>query len=113
MFIYRFVEKSPLTLLDTVFMHPEPYGLVLVMGAWNFPLKLTLAPALPAIAAGNCVVLKPSEISPATSKAMADLIPQYVDTKCIKVIYNILNTSLFIQHISRLCVEVFLRQQNF
>ena len=113
MFIYRFVEKSPMTLLDTVFMHPEPYGVVLVMGAWNFPLNLTLAPVLPAIAAGNCVVLKPSEISPATARAMADLIPQYVDTKCIKVINDIQNTTLYIQPISRLCVEVSLRLQNF
>jgi len=82
----KFVEKSPLTLLDTVFMHPEPFGTVLVIGAWNFPLHLTLAPVLPAIAAGNCVILKPSEISPATAKAMEELIPQYVDTKCIKVV---------------------------
>jgi len=82
----KFVDKSPLTMLDTVFMHPEPYGVVLVMGAWNFPLNLTLAPVLPAIAAGNCVVLKPSEISPATARVMADLIPQYVDTTCIKVV---------------------------
>jgi len=79
-------EKSPLTLLDTVFMHPEPFGTVLVIGAWNFPLHLTLAPVLPAIAAGNCVILKPSEISPATAKAMEELIPKYVDNKCIRVV---------------------------
>ena len=96
--IPRFVEKSPLTLLDTVFMHPEPFGTVLVIGAWNFPLHLTLAPVLPAIAAGNCVILKPSEISPATAKAMEDLIPQYVDTKCIKVTqshYNLAVSSAY------------------
>jgi len=82
----QFCEKSPLTLLDTVFVHPEPFGTVLVIGAWNFPLHLTLAPVLPAIAAGNCVILKPSEISPATAKAMEELIPKYVDSKCIKVV---------------------------
>jgi len=82
----RYCDKNPLTLLDTVMMHPEPYGTVLVIGAWNFPLNLTISPALPAIAAGNCVILKPSEISPATAKAMADLIPKYLDPKCIKVV---------------------------
>jgi len=82
----KMCDKSPLTLLDTVFMHPEPFGTVLVIGAWNFPLNLTLAPVLPAIAAGNCVILKPSEISPATAKALEDLIPKYLDPKCVKVV---------------------------
>lgn len=42
----------------------EPYGTVLIIGAWNFPFYLTLGPLVGAIAAGNTVVLKPSEISP-------------------------------------------------
>ena len=42
-----------MTLFDGVYIHPESYGTVLVIGAWNFPLLLTLAPVLPAIAAGN------------------------------------------------------------
>lgn len=82
----KYCDKNPLTLLDSVFMHPEPYGTVLVIGAWNFPLHLTLAPVLPAIAAGNCVIIKPSEISPASAKAMEDLVPKYLDPKCVKVI---------------------------
>ena len=41
-----------MTLFDGVYIHPESYGTVLVIGAWNFPLLLTLAPVLPAIAAG-------------------------------------------------------------
>ena len=81
----RYCDKNPLTLLDSVFMHPEPYGTVLVIGAWNFPLHLTLAPVLPAIAAGNCVIIKPSEISPASAKAMEELVPKYLDPKCVKV----------------------------
>jgi len=78
--------KSPITLFDSPYLHPEPYGVVLVLGAWNFPLHLTLAPVLPAIAAGNAVIMKPSEISPATAALMAELVPRYLDTNCVKVV---------------------------
>jgi len=44
-----------------------------------------LAPLTPAIAAGNCAVIKPSEIAPATAKALADLIPLYLDQQCYRV----------------------------
>ena len=44
----------------------DPYGVVLIIGAWNYPLHLTLGPLAGAIAAGNCAVIKPSEISPHT-----------------------------------------------
>jgi len=79
-------DKSPVTLFDGVFIHPEPYGTALVIGAWNFPLLLTMAPVLPAIAAGNAVILKPSEISPATAKCLEEFVPKYLDTKCVKVV---------------------------
>lgn len=46
---------------------PEPYGIVLVMAPWNYPLLLSLEPLVDAIAAGNCVIVKPSAYSPATS----------------------------------------------
>ncbi len=64
----------------------EPLGIVLVIGAWNYPLQLTLAGMSAAIAAGNCVVLKPSELAPATSALIARLVPEYLDPDCIKVI---------------------------
>jgi aldehyde dehydrogenase (NAD+) len=64
----------------------EPYGTVLIIGAWNFPFALTLGPAVGAIAAGNTVVLKPSEVSPASSALMAELVPRYLDTDAIAVI---------------------------
>ena len=82
----RKCPKSPITLFDSPYIHPEPYGVVLVMGAWNFPLHLTLAPVLPAIAAGNCVVMKPSEIAPATAALLEDLIPVYLDRSCVVVV---------------------------
>ena len=64
----------------------EPYGTVLIIGAWNFPFVLTLGPAVAAIAAGNTVVLKPSEVAPASSALMAELVPRYLDNDAIAVI---------------------------
>jgi len=64
----------------------EPYGTVLIIGAWNFPFALTLGPAVGAIAAGNTVVLKPSEVAPASSALMAELVPKYLDPDAIAVI---------------------------
>ena len=49
---------------------PEPLGVSLVIGAWNYPYQLSLAPAIAAIAAGNTVILKPSELPSNTSKIM-------------------------------------------
>jgi aldehyde dehydrogenase (NAD+) len=64
----------------------EPYGTVLIIGAWNYPFYLTLGPAVGAIAAGNAVILKPSEIAAASSHLMAELVPRYLDTDAITVI---------------------------
>lgn len=57
----------------------EPLGLVLIMGAWNYPVQLTLAPLVGAIAAGNCAIVKPSEVAPASSRAIADLLRRAFD----------------------------------
>ncbi len=67
-------------------LQPEPLGVVLIIGAWNYPLQLVLAGMAAAIAAGNCVVLKPSELAPATSDAVAKLVPKYMDNDCIRVV---------------------------
>jgi len=64
----------------------EPYGTVLIIGTWNFPFALTLGPAVGAIAAGNTVVLKPSEVAPASSALMAELVPRYLDNDAIAVV---------------------------
>lgn len=64
---------------------PEPLGTVLIMGAWNYPLQLVLSPMVAALAAGNCIVLKPSELSQATSTLLADLIPKYLDSNAVVV----------------------------
>jgi aldehyde dehydrogenase (NAD+) len=67
-------------------IQPEPLGVVLIIGAWNYPLQLTLAGLAAAISAGNCAIVKPSELAPATSALIARLVPQYLDTDCIRVV---------------------------
>ena len=68
------------------FRHPEPYGVVLVMAPWNYPFMLALDPVIGAIAAGNCVVIKPSAYSPATSAVLAELIAHVFDPRYVTVI---------------------------
>ncbi|KAK7598208.1 hypothetical protein V9T40_006443 [Parthenolecanium corni] len=76
------VEKGLANLLDDVLIYKDPYGVVLVVGAWNYPAQLCLLPVSGAIAAGNCVVIKPSEVSVATAKLIGELIPKYLDQEC-------------------------------
>jgi aldehyde dehydrogenase (NAD+) len=64
----------------------EPYGVVLIIGAWNYPVNLLLAPLVGALAGGNAVILKPSELAPATSALMARWIPEYLDPEAVTVI---------------------------
>lgn len=83
----------------------EPYGTVLIIGAWNFPFALTLGPAVGAIAAGNTVVLKPSEVAPASSALMAELVPRYLDNDAISVVEGdgAVSQELIAQGFDRLC----------
>jgi aldehyde dehydrogenase (NAD+) len=64
----------------------EPLGVVLVIAPWNFPIRLALLPAASAIAAGNCVVVKPSEVSSASAAALTRLVPRYLDPACVAVV---------------------------
>ena len=68
------------------YMMKEPYGLALVMAPWNYPFLLSMDPVIGAIAAGNCVVLKPSAYAPATSRAMAELIAAVFDPRWVAVV---------------------------
>lgn len=80
------VSKNLATQLDSAFIRKEPFGLVLIIVPWNYPLNLTLVPLVGAIAAGNCVVLKPSETSKATEKILAEVLPRYLDQSCFTVV---------------------------
>lgn len=79
------VEKNLLTLFDGVQIYKDPLGVVLVIGTWNYPLNITLTPLIGAIAAGNCVVIKPSEIAIHCAEVIAELVPKYLDTECYPV----------------------------
>jgi len=80
-------ESLPLAQLPgRAWVQYDPLGVVLVIGPWNYPLYLSLAPLVAAVAAGNCAVIKPSELAPATSGLLARLLPQYVDAEAVRVI---------------------------
>ncbi|MEU6474448.1 aldehyde dehydrogenase family protein [Streptomyces massasporeus] len=70
----------------TAWTQYDPLGVVLVIAPWNYPAQLLLAPIVGALAAGNAVVAKPSELSPATSAAVARLLPAYLDTDAVAVV---------------------------
>ncbi|XP_055353733.1 aldehyde dehydrogenase, dimeric NADP-preferring-like [Paramacrobiotus metropolitanus] len=80
------VEKSISTLMDNPYILYEPYGTVLIIGAWNYPVNLLLSPMVGAIAAGNCVLLKPSEVSENTERTIEQLLPRYLDKDCFEVV---------------------------
>lgn len=100
---HRLLEMAQLP--GRAWIEYEPFGTVLVIGAWNFPFALTLGPAVGAIAAGNTVVLKPSEVSPASSALMADLVPRYLDPDAITVVEGDATVSqeLIAQGFDKLC----------
>ena len=64
----------------------EPLGVVAVYSAWNYPVLLGLKPVVQAITAGNCCIIKPSEISPHTSKCIAKLFDKYLDKDHLRCI---------------------------
>lgn len=64
----------------------EPLGTVLVIGPWNYPVYLTLGPLVGAVAAGNAVVVKPSEHAPVTSALLARLLPAHIDPAAVAVV---------------------------
>lgn len=64
----------------------DPLGVVLVIAPWNYPAQLLLVPVAGALAAGNAVVVKPSEMAPATSAVVARLLPRYLDTDAVAVV---------------------------
>jgi len=79
--------QSPLTHKGSKsFIMKEPYGVAFIISPWNFPLQLAIAPAIGAMAAGNCVILKPSEHAQATSALIAHLVDTYFDTPYFSVV---------------------------
>jgi aldehyde dehydrogenase (NAD+) len=79
-------SRPPKTEKDKWIVRKEPKGVVFIMGAWNFQLALSVHPLIDVIAAGNCAVLKPSELSPHSALLLERLIHKYLDTSAIRVV---------------------------
>lgn len=82
-------KRLPSSLLNfpsSSFLMHEPYGLTLIIAPWNYPFQLAMGPLAGAIAAGNCAILKPSELTPATSALMRDMVNDNFDESYIHVI---------------------------
>ena len=73
------VPTNLLTLSDSAYVKKDPFGVVLILAPWNYPFNLAFWPLIGAIAAGNCAVIKPSEVSAASSATIARIIPRYLD----------------------------------
>ncbi len=67
-------------------LHPEPLGTVCIIAPWNYPVQLLFAPLVPALAAGNTAVVKPSEVTPSVSALIEELIPLYFDRHVVAVV---------------------------
>ena len=81
----RMILPSILNFPSTDYLYKEPYGKVLIIAPWNYPFQLALSPLIAAVAAGNQVVLKPSELTPNTSKIIHKIISSSFDENHVKV----------------------------
>ncbi|KAJ3409634.1 hypothetical protein CcCBS67573_g01797 [Chytriomyces confervae] len=75
-----------LTFLDTAVTRREPLGVVCIIAPFNFPVQLLLGPLIAAIAAGNCVVLKPSEMATASEALLIEWLPKILDMDAFRII---------------------------
>ncbi|XP_050299192.1 aldehyde dehydrogenase, dimeric NADP-preferring-like [Anthonomus grandis grandis] len=78
-------KKRFINILDSVYVYNDPYGVVLIIGAWNYPILLTLGPLVGALAAGNTIILKPSELASATNQVISEVLTTYLDKECFQV----------------------------
>lgn len=87
-------QRLPLVLFPARgYIAPVPFGVTLIIGPWNYPVQLLLAPLVAALAAGNCAVLKPSELTPRCAELMAELIPKYFPSNVVQVVNGGIETS--------------------
>lgn len=80
------VNTPMLHFIGSSYIYNDPYGIVLNIAPWNYPFQLLVSPLVGILAAGNCAILKPSELAPATSKVSAELFSKYFDENLVKVI---------------------------
>jgi aldehyde dehydrogenase (NAD+) len=80
------VKSSLLNFPSSDYIYKDPYGRVLIMAPWNYPFQLVINPLVAAIATGNCVVCKPSEVTVHTSAVLSTIIAEVFDPKHVTVI---------------------------
>ncbi|WP_370223704.1 aldehyde dehydrogenase [Cytobacillus sp.] len=89
----RKVKSSIAQLGSKSYIYPEPYGVALIIAPWNYPFQLAIAPLIGAIAAGNCAILKPSELTPQTSALLSKMISNHFPQEYISVVEGDAETS--------------------
>ena len=87
------VSTSLVTFPSSAYIRPEPLGVVLIISPWNYPFQLMIAPLVGAIAAGNCALLKPSELAPHTSQIITQIIQDTFAPHYIAVVEGDIETS--------------------
>ncbi len=87
------VKSSLLSFPSSDYIYSEPYGKVLVISPWNYPFQLAILPVMSAVAAGNTVVLKPSEHAPHTSKLIKEIIEKVFNKSHVLVIEGAADTA--------------------
>lgn len=90
---YKRVKTPFIFLGGSSFIVPEPYGTVLIIGPWNYPFQLVMLPLAGAIAAGNCAVVKPSELSPNVSNVITQIINENFEKEYIVSVEGGVETS--------------------
>lgn len=81
------VVKTPIAFQPgTSYIEPTPKGVVLIIAPWNYPFQLSLVALASAIAAGNCVIVKPSELASESANVIANIINNYLDPRCFRAI---------------------------
>ncbi|MBT2655762.1 aldehyde dehydrogenase [Bacillus sp. ISL-18] len=86
--------KTPVTHIgSTSYIYPEPFGVSLIIAPWNYPFQLAVAPLIGAIAAGNCAIIKPSELTPRTSEVLGTLILDLFPEEYVAVVQGGVETS--------------------
>lgn len=87
------VASTPEQFPSTAMIYPEPLGVVLIIAPWNYPFQLIISPLVGAIAAGNCAILKPSELAPHTSQIVAQIFQNNFEPAYISVVEGGVETS--------------------
>ena len=86
--------KTPLTHMGSKsFIYPEPYGVTLIIAPWNYPFQLAITPLIGAIAAGNCAIIKPSELTPHTSNLIKQMVQETFEPEFLSVVEGGVETS--------------------